>query len=80
MDKVIKGAINPGERRVFRSYLGADMKHFEGEREHQGKVVTIVKFLEATDPVNVEGNLYLIRAEDGWEGKAFGFELDPLPR
>ncbi len=47
---------------------------------HAGQVVTIVRPLRSDGPdfeYDYEGELmYLIRADDGWEGHAFDSELD----
>ena len=49
--------------------------------EHAGQIVTVLRQLtesEADGPKQECEQMYLIRADDGWEGHAFECELKPL--
>ena len=71
----------------IRFYVAGQKATFEYPKEftslpdytaHAGQVVTVVRELSADDEYEFLGDpMYRVRADDGWEGDAWGSELAP---
>ena len=69
--------LKPGERRILRSLGIMTEGQAPGEKAHNGAEVTITGIVE-NERKDSEGTCYSVRADDGWEGEAFGFELHEI--